>query len=307
MGLPPMPYSWTLDGVSFDTGDDADGNSYAVLTSKGWPGSPPARPDLQPRPSGPGAYRGANYDGPRIVELDGVAQAQSRAAREVLADNLAGLCRDPDALYPLVRNELSRSLSLTVERQGAVDVTEQPDGVTLTFNILLIANEPRKFSTEVKQAITGIAQAALEGVQWDGLTLPATGTIWNGPAIPITGLAWQASSGTSGVLNLNNDGTQPTPILFTITAPLSGTLPMPTLTDVTNGNVISYAGTMAAGDVLVIDTKTGNCLLNGYPVGGAFARSEFFEIPARSSIQVQFSAGGPADTAQLKAEWSDAF
>jgi hypothetical protein len=296
--------TWTLDGVSFNTGADGNGFAYLVQKATGWAGSAPARPDQTDRPSANGAYRASNYYASRVVELDGVAECSNWADRDALSDSLAGLCADPDTLYPLVRTERTRTLSLLGERMGKVEVVELPDGFSVAFNIQLIANDPRKFSTLVRSASTSIAQAALLGVEWGG---PAgtTGTEWGGPA-GVTGVVWQAGSGTSGVVDLTNDGTSPTPILFTITGPTSGTLPMPTITD-TRGNVLTYNGALSPGDVLTIDTGTGLCLLNGGSVGGQFSRADFFEIPAHTTLSVQFSASGPADTASLLAQWSDSY
>jgi hypothetical protein len=298
--------AWTLDGLSFNTGPDANGFSYLVSKSVGWSGSAPARPDLTDRPSSNGAYRASNYRGSRVVELEGVAECAEWTDRDALIDSLNGLCADPDTLYPLVRTERTRTLSLLVELLGKVDVIEHPDGFSVDFTIQVVASEPRRFSTEVKSASTQIAQAALLGVAWDGPAIPITGIEWDGNAIPVTGMVWQASSGVSGFIDLDNAGTAPTPVLFTITAPSSGTLIMPTITD-TRGNVLTYNGTMAPGDVLTIDTATGSCLLNNYSVGGLFSRSDFFEIPPHTTLSVQFSASGPADTAQLLAQWQDAY
>jgi hypothetical protein len=60
------------------------------------------------------------------------------------------------------------------------------------------------------------------------------------------------------------------------------------------------------GDVLTVDTATGLVLVNGVAAGGQMI-GDLFEIPRLSTIQVQFAANGPADTAQLSAVWSDAY
>lgn len=307
MSLPAFTYNtWSLDGISFNTGPDANGFSYLVQSSKGWKGSAARRPDLTLRPDTNGAYRGPNYAGVRVVELDGIAQIQPGGDRDALADTLAGLCSGANPLYALVRNERNRSLQLLVEVQGAIDIRELPDGGTLMFNIQLVASDPRKFSVAQKTATTAIAQAPLDGVLWNG-TPGNTGTEWNGPAFPITGTVWQASSGVSGLLTLDNAGGAPTPILFRVDGPLTGSLVQPTITDTTNGNVLTYSGTLMPGDVLLIDTGTGNVTLNGSSGAGQMSRADFFEIPAGSSIVVQFSGALPSATAQLTATWQDAY
>lgn len=309
MTLPAFSNSnWELDGISFNTGPDADGFSYLVKESKGWVGSAPRRPDLTDRPDTNGAYRGPNYQGARVIELVGIARCPRRADREELADRLSGLCIDSNALFPLSRTEATRTLRAYVE-MAANDVFEMADGCTLGFNLQLIASDPRKYSALTKNGATGIAQAALDGVAWDGTPgTPATGIEWDGPvAPPIEGVVWQASSGVPGVLALDNAGTASTPILFEITAPVTGSLINPTITDTGRGYMITYGGTLVPGDVLTIDTGTGLILLNGSSASGQLARADLFEIPARSTIVIQFSASGPADTAQLTATWSDAY
>lgn len=307
MTFPTLPTTWELDGLSFNTGpDDNLGFAYLATKVRGWRGSPPSRPQVTPRPTSSGAYRSSNYYGPRVVELDGIAQAPTRDLREILSDGLAGLCADPDLQFQLTCHERTRSLYAYVERQGDIDVTDLPDGFTVSFNLQLIATDPRKFSTQVKTAQTSIAQAALEGVQWDGPAVPTTGTQWNGPAVPTTGVVWQASSGISGIVALDNAGTASAPIQFTVTAPLTGTLPQPSITDITNGHALTYTGTLVPGDMMTIDTATGLVLVNGVAAGGQLI-GDLFEIPRLSTIQVQFAASGPADTAQLSAVWSDAY
>lgn len=302
-----MGVRWSLDGVSFNTGPNASGFSYLVQSSKGWTDGAPARPELIPRPAANGAYRSSNFSGPKIVELSGIAQAETRASRELLADTLAGLCTDPDTVYSLVRTERTRELALGVERNAGIAVRDLPDGYTVAFNIQVVATDPRKFATLVKTAgPTAIAQAPTDGIYWGG---PAgtTGVEWNGPAVPTTGTVWQASSGVSGTMSLSNDGGAETPILFTITAPTTGQLAQPSITDINRGLAITYSGTLVPGDVMTIDTRTGRTLLNGSAVSALFTRFDSITIPKRSTINVQFSANGSANDAQLTAQWSDAY
>lgn len=307
-GLPAVGPVWSLDGVTFNDGPHADtGFSYLVKTSKGWRGSPTRRPDNAARPNANGLYRGPNYAGGRVVELDGIAQAGSRYDRDGLCDTLEGLCGDPFALYDLVRQEPSRSLKLRVELNAGVSVLELPDGVTVAFNVQLLAIDGRKFDTQTEQASTTLAQAPLDGVLWNG-TPGTTGTEWQGPATdPNTGLVYQASAGTPGLLVCRNDGTQPAPIIFTITCGPSNTLVRPTLIDTATGSVIQYAGTLVPGDVLTVDTGTGLVRLNGAAGAGQLARADYFDIPARSSSVVQFTAAGPSPGSTAKAEWHSAY
>lgn len=306
--LPAMSVNtWTLDGLSMNTGaDPATGFAYLVKSSVGWMGSAPGRPDLQMRPSGDGAYRGPNYRGPRVVTLDGIAESAARADQDALADSLARILNDPNLIYPLTKVEYTRTLALYVELNTTVDVRPMPNGM-VSFNVQLIATDPRKYAqgTGSRTASTVLFTPAVGGVLWLG-SGGTTGTEWNGHTAGSTGLEWQQGSGTSGILGLANAGTDSAPVQFTINAPTTGTLIRPTITD-SRGNTLTYSGTMVPGDVLTIDTATGLCLLNGGNVGGLFSRSDFFEIPARTTLTVQFSASGPAASALLTAAWSDVY
>lgn len=299
--------TWDLDGLSFNSGVDGNGYSFLVKSSKGWDSSLPPRPRLTDRPNGNGSYRASNYRGPRVVELDGIARAGSKLARESLMNALSGICLDPKTLYQLTKTTRAHVLTLFTELADVVSVVPYPDGLSCSFNIQLVAADGRKYSNSLKSALAMLAQASVQGVQWDGPGPGITGTQWGGPGPAITGVVWQASSATGSTIGLDNDGTAATPVLFTITAPSSGTMPTPTITRLDTGETIAYSGTMIPGDVLTINTGTGLALLNGQPVRGLFSRFELFEIAPHSATAAQFSAGGPADTATLLAQWSDAY
>jgi len=305
--LPAVGDSWDLDGFSFNTGADDRGYSLLVKTAKGWDDGRPARPRLTDRPNGDGSYRSPNYRGPKVIELAGIAQAGSRADREQLKRRLNAVCADPNALYALSKTTAVDTLTAYVELADAPAVTDLPDGLTLTFNLQFVAPDGRRYSTTLKSALAMLAQAGAEGVYWNGPAPGSTGVEWNGPGPATTGTVYQASSSTGSTIALDNDGTAPAPILFTIAAPSAGTMPTPTITRIDTGETMAYTGTLRPGDLLTVNTGTGLALLNGIPVRGGFGRFEPFEIPKDTAIAVQFSAGGPADTATMLAQWSDAY
>lgn len=302
----PSVGTWELDGIVFDGNDDVNGFAFAVQSSSGWVGSASRRPDQVARPNGNGAYRGPNYRGSRVVDLKGIAQTQTRAGRDELSDRLAGLCRDSFALFPLVRHEATRSLQLFVELNDSIEVTELPDGYTVTFDMQLVASDPRKFSTQLQHDDTELAQDPADGVLWNG-TPGNTGTEWNGPDAPYPGLVYQSTAGVPGLLVMENPGTDSAPIIFTIHGAPANVLVQPTLIEQGTGNTITYGGNLVPGDVLTIDTGTGLVRLNGSAGAGQLARADLFEIPARSTSTVQFTASGPAPGAIAAADWRAAY
>lgn len=299
--FPALPRTWTLDGTSWNTGPDGDGNSLLVQSVTGWDASLPPRPDIAARTNASGAYRGPNYRGPRIVEIRGKAEATSPQARQALKDRLTALCPDPDTLYPLVETEFGRSLTLWVELNDTVDATPRPDGLTLDVNLQLIAPDGVKYTADHAPVSTGLATPADGGVAWNGTPSVTGGTEWNG-VLPVTGgLVYQSGAGEGGVLQLTNAGTADAPIMFTITP--AGSVTNPVITNKTTSQRIAYTGVLA--DALTIDTGTGRVTIGDINVGGALSDADFFYVPAGSSLEVLFTASGGA--AVLTAVNADAY
>lgn len=299
--FPALAVWWELDGYSWNTGPDSTGNSLLVQKVAGWTGSAPPRPNSDPRPTAAGAYRGPNYKAAKVLELVGKAEAGSRVLREDLADRIAALCADPDTLYPLVRHERSRTLTMWVELSDTIDVTERPDGRTLDVTAQFLAVDPLKYTPDNAAQVTGLAADALGGVAWNG-TLPATGGVeWNA-TLPVTGgVVWQTGSGASGTVVLTNSGSAYAPVRLTITP--TTTVTDPTVVVVSTGERITYGGTIT--QVLTIDTQSGRTLLGEVNVGAALTDAQFFFVPPRSSITLAFSAS--SGSATLSAVNANAF
>lgn len=299
--FPALAVWWELDGYSWNTGPDSAGNSLLVQSVTGWTGSAPPRPNSAPRPTAAGAYRGPNYKGAKVLELVGKAEAASWALREELADRISALCADPDTLYPLTRHEHSRTLTMWVELNDAIAVTERRDGRTLDINAQFLAVDPVKYTPDNAAQVTGLAADAVGGVAWNG-TLPVTGGLeWNA-TLPITGgVVWESGAGSSGTVVLTNSGGAYAPVRLTITP--TTTVTNPTVVVVSTGERITYGGTIT--QTLTIDTQSGRVLLGEVNVGAALTDADFFFVPPRSSITLAFSAS--SGSAQLSAVNANAF
>lgn len=285
--LPDMAVWWELDGTSWNSG--ADGNGFRLLVERatGWTSSSPPRPDVQPRPNTDGGYRGPNYRGARIVELQGKAEAPTAAAREALADQLAALCSDANTLYPLTRHERTRDLTLWVELNDIIAVTERPDLLTLDVNLQLIAVDPVKYTDDNPTRTTGLASGAPGGVLWNGSPSVTGGTEWGGSPTLTGGLIYQSGNSDGGTITLTNTGTAWAPIRFVLT-PIGGSLGTPTLTNVATGERITYGGTFTG--ILKINTGSGLTTLDDVDVGPLLTETDFFLVPPQGSIDVVFTA-----------------
>jgi len=273
--FPALPVWWELDGTQWNNGPDADGNRLLAQSVDGGPDSAPPRPDVEPRVNAPGAYRGPNYRGPKVVELTGKTESVSRVARQALADTLAALCSDPNTLYPLTQHEYGRTLTMWVELSDKVKVVPRRDGLTLDVNLQVIAPDGVRYTEDNPAQSTTLAAAAPGGVAWNG-SPSVTG-----------GLVYQDAAGSGGSLLLTNSGTAWAPIQFTIEP--APTVTNPTITAATTeAPRIAYNGALTTA--LEIDTGTGRVESAGVNLGGALSAADFFLVPPRSTLQVLFTA-----------------
>lgn len=290
MSIRPTPTTGTLDGLSFGTGVDVDGYSLAVQQWNGWRDSAPGAAQIENKTQDDGAYRGPNYVGAKRMTLVGVGHSTSALKLELLLDKISGILQGSGSTFPLVRNELTRTLTIWVEKDGAIQTRERPDGHHCYFSIPLVAKDPFKYTADNLTQSTQIASAPADGIQWGGGgaggAAGSTGIEWNGPAA-ITGLVYQTTSGSGGVIRLTNAGTRKAPIKFEVSGGLATN---PTITRVDTGDVIRWGSTVPAGSKLNIDTKTGRTTLDGADVGALLTDSDFFFVPRNSSIDVIFSA-----------------
>lgn len=124
-----------------------------------------------------------------------------------------------------------------------------------------------------------------------------TGAQWNGPSPGTTGVQWGQPSST-GVVHLDNTGgTAEADVVATITGPAQ----RPALSAA--GGWITYNGTLAASDQLVINTGTGAVLLNGVSRRSYLSRADWFTIPAGQTLDVRFTADVQNSTASMTASW----
>ena len=128
-------------------------------------------------------------------------------------------------------------------------------------------------------------------------------TAFKGPGSPshVTGLGF-GTRGSTGIINLDNTaGTADSDILFTITGPLSN----PSVS--TSTSWITYLGALGTGDVLTIDTGSGQVLFNGSNRRSLLTRADFFRVPKKQSLYVRFSADVPSSTASCTATWRNSY
>ncbi|MGB3443895.1 MAG: hypothetical protein WBA97_34590 [Actinophytocola sp.] len=288
--------AWTVDGWSGNYVDD-NGVTWFVSDDKGWFEPVQDRLFDMDKPASDGTYSAPNLDASRVITLTGWARAPDPVAADVARNKFNSLCKRGH-LFPLVVEEPVAIRTAMVKRAGG---NLRNTGVSqFEFQLILLAPDPRKYSSTVHSASTGLAIDAPGGIKWGG-PAGSTGVEWGGPA-GSTGVVWQTGAAENGVIQITNDGSEDTPIVFTIAGPV--TSPIITRTD--TGESLRWNGTVATGSQLVINTGTGSVLLDNGNQRPLLTRADFFLAPP-GTIDVLFSAPSPSPTALLTATWPDAW
>lgn len=297
MAFPALPESWSLDGLTFNQGEQ-DGVSR-LLRVDDWDSSASGQPELVRRVNGHGSYRGANYLGTAIYTLTGTSQVSTGADRQAEIDRICGLCIGPDLLFALTRMDAGGTQRTAwCERNSSVAGQRMPDGVTYKWSLQLLAADPFKYGAPNPAQSTGLAVAELDGIRWNGTTSASggTGVEWNARRSSTTGLVYQRAAGTAGLVVLTNDGNADAPIEFTIEVASNGLVINPTMTRQDTSERITFGEIVQAGSTVVIDTLAGTATLDGVDRGGSLTADDFFVVPAHSSINVLFTADGGSNT-----------
>ena len=131
------------------------------------------------------------------------------------------------------------------------------------------------------------------------LTLP---TALTGLTFPATSPFVFTASGTGATLIATNSGNTPAPWV----AVLAGPLVNPTITLASTGSAISLGGTLAAGEVLTIDSLARSILLNGTASRYSWlaTSSAWFSLPVgTSTVQFGGASGAGSLTFSYRSTW----
>lgn len=275
--------TWTIPGSSlfFNTGEaDETGCVYWVTEDRGWRGGAAPRPMRDNKASAQGQFRRANYKTGLVVTWNGHCLAPTAPARALAERKLASVASDPQTLIEIRCTDSAGTLFAMMELDAPIMI--EPLSLTdFAFSFQFAAPDPRRYgygatiggSTGLIAGSGGLDWATTGGLDW------ATGG----------GLGWGTVTST-GLLTFVNSGTAPTDPTFTITCP-SGILQNPQV-QFQSGQRIHYNGTLAAGDILTINTSAFNrgAILNGsVDVGVRLDIAEWFQVPVGVST-VKFTA-----------------
>jgi Phage tail protein len=284
--------TWALPSYSllFNTGSaDETGCVYWVTEDRGWRGGAAPRPMRDNKATNPGQFRRANYRTGLVVTWQGHCFGPTPASRALAERKMATIGSDPQSLFEVRCSDSVGTLFSMMELDAAISI-EPLSLYDFAFSMQFASPDPRRYgygatiggSATLNSGTGGLDWATGGGLNW------ATGG----------GLNWGSVIG-SQTFTFTNTGTAPTDPVFTISCP-SGILINPQVMFQT-GQRIRYNGTLAAGDVLVINTSSFNrgAILNGsVDVGVLLDLAEWFQIPVGTST-VTFTAANANAAASL--------
>lgn len=269
---------FNVGGITINGDTDDNGCDWILTKESGWFGSPAIKTARVDKPAARGVFRGNEYRGGRVMTLEGTLSAPDVNTLRNAQRQVAGICPDPRLLYPLtVTEESGMALVAMVSLDGELIMTPI-SALSVDFSIQLVAPDPRKVSTSAQTQVVRLASAGVGGV-----------------AYPVRYPVPYGTPGNTGAVLLTNAGTAEADPVMTFTGPLTS----PSVTRNDTGDVVTYNGTLAAVDTLVVDFGAGSCLLNGANRRALLSATQWFSVPAGQGITVAFRSTNPTDTGQL--------
>ena len=267
------------------TGDGVyEGCTYDKL--EGWYGVDNVDLALVTRPNAPGAFAPVQtFPDAKAISIEGQYFGSSRADGLAMRERLAALYNDGRPVQMTVADDLRTTTREVLVAGVSLPWTIHPE---FEFAIDMTAADPRRYGPEV--------------VVETGLAAPGSGLVW-----PIV---WPLDWGTIGVngrIIVENGGNTETISRFVVSG---GGMPDGfAIVNVATGERLTYLGPVAAGVTVTIDTGTRTAVINGDGAGSRFLASpQWFSIPPRSSVEIQFLAlGSVSGTPTLRASTAPAY
>lgn len=247
----------TIDKVRLDTAAQltletgfslawAPGAAMYLTKLDGWTGSSPVRRSKSEILGGHGTHGERGFKDERLISASGHAVFTTRAAAAAFTEEAAAFLGDGTrGLFRVEDPDLGLRTAKVYLASSGVDVA-WTGGVDVPFTVHMLSPDPRKYGPAVTSPATGIP------VPGDGLIYP----LFSGPAPGVLNLG---AGGVSGKVGATNTGRADTGVLFTVTGDY---VPGFTITS-SSGRRLVYTQTINSGQVLTLDSDTGQVMLDG--------------------------------------------
>lgn len=263
---------------------DAVGVAWVLTGLDGWDSPDTRTMQYAERQADHGSWAGPTYLTARVLTLTGTIVALDQPTLETAMEQLRAAVGIADVTLTVWETVPKQC---TVRRSGKLLIQRQTDR-TATYSVLVTAPDPRRYSSTLQQATTGMPATA------GGLVLPVTTPV----TIP--------TSSAGGSITAANAGSMATRPLLTIT----GAVAQPTVIvqhpDGTTAT-LSYSDVLTDGDMLVLDCDAHTAVLNGSASRRRYLSGPWPEIGPGTSVSLLFRAASGDATATLTAAWRSAW
>lgn len=276
-------------GIVLNGGPDEYGVEWSwQVGSDPWQPGPTPREVSGDRATGSGTWNATRFYEGRSQELQVLVKAPSHEALHRARDRwMAAISLMP---FPFVVAEPHATRWAMMRRRGQVPWREEtPGGANgggyATTSASLWADDPLIYGLTLKSASTRFPSST------GGLIWPAT---W-----PAT---WSATV-ASGHLQLTNDGSWESPIVWRIDGPVVS----PVVTDVTSGRSFRLNLELADGEWVTVDSSTWEVLAQGDPQASRRVQFQGSWLDlAPGTHEFAFGGSEAGENAMLTASWRDA-
>lgn len=238
----------------------------------GWYDLPDVDLDFEKRPGAPGAFAPMQaFPGEATISIEGDYFGSTRADALLMRETLLELFNNGKPLTMAVADDLRTTRREVMVANIDIPFTIHPD---FTYKVDLKAADPRRYG-DAQTVATPLASSV--GI---GLDLPLT--------LPLV----LGSTPVDGRLSIANPGNTDTVTSFTVR---DGSMPDGfVLVNVATGQRLTYVGPVVSGTTVTLDTRMRAAFVNDlYPGSRYLSAPEWWAVPKRKTLAVQFLARGP--------------
>ena len=233
-----------------------------------------------PKPQSHGSFKpGRDWRSSAAISFTAAYIGDSVAECLAAAESFTAAGTGETATMQVTDDIRTTSREVSIRHVGVPDFFGY-DHYEVRFAVDVLAWDPRRYSVGDAWLSTGPAQSG------SGLVWPA---VWP--------LVWP-SSGSDGRLTLTNAGTGAYPPIYRLYGGFDSAL----ITNVTTGQLIGFDHPVPDGSVVEINTRTRQARIdNQSDVSRFLTWRQWWDVPASSSIVIQFDATASVGTPHLEA------